>query len=49
MEIEYYNIKQWMGWDSDQGRNQKVSGNKWKLTKTQNLWDTAKAVLKGSS
>ena len=37
-----------MGEKWDQRRNQKVSGNKQnELTTTQNLWDTAKAVLRG--
>ena len=31
MEITYHAIKQWMVWEWDQGRNQKVSGNKLKL------------------
>ena len=38
-----------MGKQWDQGRNQKVFGNKWKWTPNnpkQNLWDTAKAVLR---
>ena len=37
-----------MGQERDQGRNQKLSGNNEnELTTTQNLWDTAKAVLRG--
>ena len=32
IEIEQHAIKQWMGQERDQGRNQKVSGNKWKWT-----------------
>ena len=37
-----------MGQERDQGRNQKLSGNnRKKLPTTQNLWDTAKAVLRG--
>ena len=32
MEIEQHATKQWMGQKWDQGRNQKVSGNKWKWT-----------------
>ena len=34
--------------EGDQGRNQKLSGkNESELTPIQNLWDTAKAVLRG--
>ena len=37
-----------MGQEWDQGRNQKVSGkNENEHTTVQNLWDTAKAVLRG--
>ena len=37
-----------MGQERDQGRNQKLSEtNENELTTTQNLWDTAKAVLRG--
>ena len=38
-----------MGQERDQGRNQKLSGkkNENELTTIQNLWDTAKAVLRG--
>ena len=32
MEIEWHSFEQWMGQEWDQGRNQKVSGNKWKST-----------------
>ena len=32
MEIEQHNTKQWMDQEWDQGRNQKVSGKKWKWT-----------------
>ena len=36
-----------MGEEWDQGRNQKLSGkNESELTPIQNLWDTAKAVLR---
>ena len=31
MEIEYHAIRQWMDEKWDEERNQKVSGNKWKL------------------
>ena len=32
MVIEEHALKQWMGEEWDWGRNQKVSGNKWKWT-----------------
>ena len=48
MDIKYYAIKQWMGQEWDQGRNQKLSGNKLKWTPSSlKLMDTAKAVLRG--
>ena len=53
METEQHAIKQRMGQERDQERNQKLSNesfetNENELTTTENLWDTAKVVLRGT-
>ena len=48
MEIEYHVLKQWMGQEGDQGGNKMfLETNENELTTIQNIWETAKAVLRG--
>ena len=50
LEAKQYTIKQAIGHWKNQRGNKKVPGDKWKQKNNdfQNLWDTEKAVLRGS-
>ena len=48
MEAKWHVLKQRMGQQLDQGRNQKIPWNKWKWGHNNpESWDTGKAILKG--